>query len=115
MKELRGCGMRSAVGFLSRRTIGGQPKLKDEFQRRRLAGCNSLFKKDMLGHFGCVNAIEFSNNGGQWLVSGKIPRFCTLIFLIMWVSERDRETRVLNGLAFRIRIKNKTCMHISHK
>lgn len=90
MKELRGCGMRSAVGFLSRRTIGGQPKLKEEFQRRRLAGCSSLYKKDMLGHFGCVNAIEFSNNGGQWLVSGKILRFCTLIFL-MWVSERETD------------------------
>ncbi|KAF0031165.1 hypothetical protein F2P81_015720 [Scophthalmus maximus] len=35
-----------------------------------MAGCTSLYKKDMLGHFGCVNAIEFSNNGGEWLVSG---------------------------------------------
>lgn len=71
MKEERGCGMRSAVGFLYSRMTRGQPQLKEEFQRRRLAGCSSLYKKDMLGHFGCVNAIEFSNNGGQWLVSGK--------------------------------------------
>lgn len=72
MKELKGCGMRSSVGFLSRRELTGQPLMKEEFQRRRLAGCTSLYKKDMLGHFGCVNAIEFSNNGGEWLVSGKL-------------------------------------------
>ncbi len=28
-----------------------------------------LYKKDLLSHYGCVNAIEFSNNG-QYLVSG---------------------------------------------
>lgn len=72
MKELKGCGMRSSVGFLSCRELTGQPLLKEDFQRRRLAGCTSLYKKDMLGHFGCVNAIEFSNNGGEWLVSGKL-------------------------------------------
>ncbi|XP_048061612.1 DDB1- and CUL4-associated factor 5 [Megalobrama amblycephala] len=88
MKELRGCGMRSAVGFLSRRTIGGQPKLKEEFQRRRLAGCSSLYKKDMLGHFGCVNAIEFSNNGGQWLVSGGDDRR-----VLLWHMEKAIHSR----------------------
>lgn len=72
MKELNGCGMRSSVGFLSRRELTGEPLIKEEFQRRRLAGCTSLYKKDMLGHFGCVNAIEFSNNGGEWLVSGEL-------------------------------------------
>lgn len=70
MKEVMGCGMRSSVGFLSRRKITGHSFMKEEFQRRRLAGCTSLYKKDLLGHFGCVNAIEFSNNGGEWLVSG---------------------------------------------
>lgn len=70
MKEVKGCGMRSSVGFLAQRNITGHSFLKEEFQRRRLAGCSSLYKKDLLGHFGCVNAIEFSNNGGEWLVSG---------------------------------------------
>lgn len=85
MKELKGCAMRSSLGFLSRRELTGQPLLKEEFQRRRLAGCTSLYKKDMLGHFGCVNAIEFSNNGGEWLVSGKLsnppllPLACTVL------------------------------------
>lgn len=66
-----GGNMRSVVGFLSQRGLQGDPLLTQDFQRRRLRGCRNLYKKDLLGHFGCVNAIEFSNNGGQWLVSGK--------------------------------------------
>ncbi|XP_034050892.1 DDB1- and CUL4-associated factor 5 [Thalassophryne amazonica] len=88
MKELKGCGMRSSVGFLSRRELTGQPLLKEEFQRRRLAGCTSLYKKDMLGHFGCVNAIEFSNNGGEWLVSGGDDRR-----VLLWHMEKAIHAR----------------------
>ncbi|CAB1420154.1 unnamed protein product [Pleuronectes platessa] len=88
MKELRGCGMRCSVGFLSRRELTGQPLLKEEFQRRRLSGCTSLFKKDMLGHFGCVNAIEFSNNGGEWLVSGGDDRR-----VLLWHMEQSLHAR----------------------
>ncbi|XP_042705277.1 DDB1- and CUL4-associated factor 5 isoform X3 [Chrysemys picta bellii] len=71
MKRRPGPGgsMRSVVGFLSQRGLQGDPLLTQDFQRRRLRGCRNLYKKDLLGHFGCVNAIEFSNNGGQWLVS----------------------------------------------
>ncbi|KAG7466153.1 hypothetical protein MATL_G00161750 [Megalops atlanticus] len=88
MKEVRGCGMRSSVGFLSRRKITGHPLMKEEFQRRRLAGCTSLYKKDMLGHFGCVNAIEFSNNGGEWLVSGGDDRR-----VLLWHMEKAIHSR----------------------
>ncbi|XP_077395305.1 DDB1- and CUL4-associated factor 5 [Festucalex cinctus] len=88
MKELKGCGMRSSVGFLSRRGLTGLPLMKDEFQRRRLAGCTSLYKKDMLGHFGCVNAIEFSNNGGEWLVSGGDDRR-----VLLWHMEEALHAR----------------------
>ncbi|XP_074548130.1 DDB1- and CUL4-associated factor 5 [Halichoeres trimaculatus] len=88
MKELKGCGMRSSVGFLSRRELTGQPLMKEEFQRRRLAGCTSLYKKDMLGHFGCVNAIEFSNNGGEWLVSGGDDRR-----VLLWHMEKAIHAR----------------------
>uniref|UniRef100_A0A8C4Z932 Ddb1 and cul4 associated factor 5 n=1 Tax=Gadus morhua TaxID=8049 RepID=A0A8C4Z932_GADMO len=83
MKELKGCGMRSCLGFLSQRRLRGQPLMKEDFQRRRLAGCTSLFKKDLLGHFGCVNAIEFSNNGGDWLVSGGDDRR-----VLLWHMEK---------------------------
>uniref|UniRef100_A0A8D0L1Y8 DDB1- and CUL4-associated factor 5 n=1 Tax=Sphenodon punctatus TaxID=8508 RepID=A0A8D0L1Y8_SPHPU len=41
--------MWSVVGFLSQR----------DFQRRHLQGCRNLYKKDLLGHFGCVSAIEW--------------------------------------------------------
>ena len=77
MKRRAGLGgsMRSVVGFLSQRGLHGDPLLTQDFQRRRLRGCRNLYKKDLLGHFGCVNAIEFSNNGGQWLVSGKSTPF----------------------------------------
>uniref|UniRef100_H3CMH5 Ddb1 and cul4 associated factor 5 n=2 Tax=Tetraodon nigroviridis TaxID=99883 RepID=H3CMH5_TETNG len=81
--NMNGCGMRSSVGFLSRRELTGEPFIKEEFQRRRLAGCTSLYKKDMLGHFGCVNAIEFSNNGGEWLVSGGDDRR-----VLLWHMEK---------------------------
>ncbi|KAB0345448.1 hypothetical protein FD754_022374 [Muntiacus muntjak] len=70
MKRRAGLGgsMRSVVGFLSQRGLHGDPLLTQDFQRRRLRGCRNLYKKDLLGHFGCVNAIEFSNNGGQFLL-----------------------------------------------
>lgn len=35
---------------------------------RRSSG---LHHHHLLGHFGCVNAIEFSNNGGEFIVSGR--------------------------------------------
>ncbi|KAK2104387.1 DDB1- and CUL4-associated factor 5 [Saguinus oedipus] len=78
MKRRAGLGgsMRSVVGFLSQRGLHGDPLLTQDFQRRRLRGCRNLYKKDLLGHFGCVNAIEFSNNGGQWLVSVISPDAC---------------------------------------
>ncbi|KAL2099053.1 hypothetical protein ACEWY4_005533 [Coilia grayii] len=88
MKEVIGCGMRSSVGFLSRRKITGHTLMKEEFQRRRLAGCTSLYKKDLLGHFGCVNAIEFSNNGGEWLVSGGDDRR-----VLLWHMEKAIHSR----------------------
>ncbi|XP_078133454.1 DDB1- and CUL4-associated factor 5 [Sander vitreus] len=94
MKELKGCGMRSSVGFLSRRELTGQPLMKEEFQRRRMAGCTSLYKKDMLGHFGCVNAIEFSNNGGEWLVSGGDDRRVLLWHMEQAISARTKPVKL---------------------
>lgn len=31
---------------------------------------HSLYKKDLLAHYGCVNAVEFADNG-QFFVSGE--------------------------------------------
>ncbi|XP_061854863.1 DDB1- and CUL4-associated factor 5 isoform X1 [Colius striatus] len=85
----RGSSMRSVVGFLSQRGLEGDPLLTHDFQRRRLRGCRNLYKKDLLGHFGCVNAIEFSNNGGQWLVSGGDDRR-----VLLWHMEEAIHSRV---------------------
>ncbi|KAM9148742.1 DDB1- and CUL4-associated factor 5 isoform 2-T2 [Pangshura tecta] len=91
MKRRPGPGgsMRSVVGFLSQRGLQGDPLLTQDFQRRRLRGCRNLYKKDLLGHFGCVNAIEFSNNGGQWLVSGGDDRR-----VLLWHMEQAIHSRV---------------------
>ncbi|KAM5336831.1 DDB1- and CUL4-associated factor 5 isoform 1-T1 [Glossophaga mutica] len=91
MKRRAGLGgsMRSVVGFLSQRGLHGDPLLTQDFQRRRLRGCRNLYKKDLLGHFGCVNAIEFSNNGGQWLVSGGDDRR-----VLLWHMEQAIHSRV---------------------
>lgn len=35
----------------------------------RLSISKNLYKRDLIAHFGCVNAIEFSKNG-DWLISG---------------------------------------------
>ena len=41
--------------------------------RERLRLAKNLYRTDLVAHYGCVNAIEFSN-GGQYLVSGKNPQ-----------------------------------------
>ena len=38
--------------------------------RDRLGRAKNLYRKDLKAHFGCVNAIEFSNDGGEWMTSG---------------------------------------------
>ncbi|XP_049337035.1 DDB1- and CUL4-associated factor 5 [Astyanax mexicanus] len=88
MRAVRGSGMRCSVGFLQRRSLIGCELLKAEFQRRRLDGCCSLYRTDILGHYGCVNAIEFSNNGGQWLVSGGDDRR-----VLLWHMEKAIRSR----------------------
>ncbi|MPC76484.1 DDB1- and CUL4-associated factor 5 [Portunus trituberculatus] len=40
------------------------------FLSRRLNASKNLYSKDLYAHYGCVNAIEFSNEG-DLLVSGK--------------------------------------------
>lgn len=37
---------------------------------RRLSVAKNLYKNDIVCHYGCVNAIEFSNEG-KYLISGE--------------------------------------------
>ena len=38
--------------------------------KKRLEDATSLYRRDLKAHYGCVNAIEFSNDGLN-IVSGK--------------------------------------------
>ena len=62
----------SVVDFLSERETSTSDALllRRRFASDRLAHSSTLYKKNLVGHFGCVNAIEFSNNGGDYLASG---------------------------------------------
>lgn len=55
--------------IISRQTGDNIVYFRQNLYRERLSCAKSLYKKDLLSHFGCVNAIEFSNDG-DLLVSG---------------------------------------------
>ena len=40
--------------------------------RSKLAQCRQMHRHDLVGHFGCVNAIEFSTGVGEFIASGNI-------------------------------------------
>lgn len=44
-------------------------RFQSKLFKDRLSISKNLFKRDLLAHFGCVNAIEFSKEG-DWLISG---------------------------------------------
>lgn len=43
--------------------------IKNKLFKERLIKARNLYRKDLLAHYGCVNAIEFSSEG-DLLVSG---------------------------------------------
>ena len=65
-------GFVQTVHGLRGREVFGTPLrcFKQEVIGHRVAHSQSLMKKDLRGHFGCVNAIEFSSNG-KFIASGK--------------------------------------------
>lgn len=56
-------------GRRSRNDYGGE-LFKHQMGDGLLERSRRLYRKDLKGHFGCINAVEFSNNGGHWIVSG---------------------------------------------
>lgn len=61
------------VPHLLRRQSGDQVLgFRRRLCRERLGMATSLYKRDLVAHFGCVNAIEFSGDG-ELLVSGEYP------------------------------------------
>lgn len=58
------------VPHLIRRQAGyNVPGFRRQLFRERLGLAKNLYKRDLVAHFGCVNAIEFSADG-ELLVSG---------------------------------------------
>lgn len=61
----------NSVGHVISRQMGRNiHNFRKTIFRERLNVAKTLYKKDLISHFGCVNAIEFSEEG-EWLISGK--------------------------------------------
>lgn len=56
--------------FMSMRALAPDPRQDDRFMRQKLAVSKELYQQDLKGHYGCVNAIEFSNGEGDYIASG---------------------------------------------
>uniref|UniRef100_A0A1B6L8U1 Uncharacterized protein n=1 Tax=Graphocephala atropunctata TaxID=36148 RepID=A0A1B6L8U1_9HEMI len=59
----------NTVGYLNSREYSDSSYTSKQILSSRLNTAKSLYSKNLLGHFGCVNAIEFSNSG-ELLASG---------------------------------------------
>ncbi|XP_065067254.1 DDB1- and CUL4-associated factor 5-like [Rhopilema esculentum] len=62
-----------------------------QFCRERFLKCGSLYRKDLFGHYGCVNAVEFSHDG-QWLVSGGDDRR-----VLLWNINKATRQKIANN------------------
>lgn len=67
------------IGHLLNRQIGNNIYyFRRNLYRERLANARNLYRKNLVSHYGCVNAIEFSSSG-DLLVSGKLLSiFCVV-------------------------------------
>ncbi|XP_069682679.1 DDB1- and CUL4-associated factor 5 isoform X2 [Periplaneta americana] len=57
------------LGYLVKRQYNDRLNINKQLLRERLYSARNLYRKDLLAHYGCVNAIEFSNKG-ELLASG---------------------------------------------
>lgn len=58
------------IHFIKRQEGLIKHDFRTNLYRARLKFAKNLYKKDLISHFGCVNAIEFSREG-DLLVSGE--------------------------------------------
>lgn len=57
------------LGYIINRPYTGSVEVKHKLFKERLSKARNLYRKDLLAHYGCVNAIEFSDEG-ELLISG---------------------------------------------
>lgn len=62
---------RNPLNCLLSRQIEDRVDYCKQLVNARLSGSDNLYRKDLMSHYGCVNAIEFSKEG-HLLVSGLI-------------------------------------------
>ncbi|CAH2094703.1 unnamed protein product [Euphydryas editha] len=55
--------------YITKREYGLLHNLKSQIFNKRLNAAKNLYRRDLVCHYGCVNAIEFSSNG-ELFVSG---------------------------------------------
>ena len=92
--------MRNILDFLSQRAEGSKQRLQDRFLRGKWSDGGEIYKKvcicvtcsielvlgyfcqDLLAHYGCVNAVEFSDDGDLMVTGGDDKR------VLLWSLDR---------------------------
>lgn len=67
---LKSSNVNGILSYLTGRSIQSGTRKEDQLLRQRYSTVKNLDWKDLAGHFGCVNAIEFSNGSGEYIASG---------------------------------------------
>jgi len=75
------------LGYLVKRQYNDRLYINKKLLRERLYSARNLYRKDLRAHYGCVNAIEFSNKG-ELLVSGENVRR-TMHVIIAYISSKQ--------------------------
>ncbi|BFZ06789.1 hypothetical protein BsWGS_09828 [Bradybaena similaris] len=100
------------LGLQERERYGmSVPRLKESLFGRRLALSQSLYKRDLRGHFGCVNAIEFSSDG-DLIASGGDDRRLLLWNLAQTIFD-DQAPHAIDTL--HISNINTCCFHADNR
>jgi hypothetical protein len=81
--------------FINRQSGNSVLNFRQKLFKERLSVAKNLYKKDLVSHFGCVNAIEFSNTGSH-LISGKFNFHCLFLFL-NYISISWRPLQLIPG------------------
>ncbi|XP_045175109.2 uncharacterized protein LOC123536202 [Mercenaria mercenaria] len=64
------CNAGNIVHYLSSRSVQTSFRQEDQVLRHRYSVSETLHWKNLVGHYGCVNAIEFSHGQGTLVASG---------------------------------------------